>query len=259
MKNTKALLLCLALASLAGTAAADSFTMHVSPQRFLDKDKNTIINVDYQIPYGNLWFLAQKGGYFAELNLQVEMVVGDQVIYSQTFRDNVGISDKNDARSNKSYLNRLTFSVESEPYLLRLNAKDINSRKTATWTYQVAPLGEQDLLSDLELCSYAKPDSSSFLERFHRGGILYQTQPSLIFDKTESEDLTIYFETYKPEDLADETGLLVLTVSKDSVMVFDQFLDYIPTSSIEGVSLRIPLEKLNPGKYTGSVEFQLGE
>jgi len=259
MKNIKASLLCLALASLAGTAAADSFTMHVSPQRFLDKDKNTIINVDYQIPYGNLWFLAQKGGYFAELNLQVEMVVGDQVIYSQTFRDNVGISDKNDARSNKSYLNRLTFSVESEPYLLRLSAKDINSRKTATWTYQVAPLGEQDLLSDLELCSYAKPDSSSFLERFHRGGILYQTQPSLIFDKTESEDLTIYFETYKPEGLADETGLLVLTVSKDSVMVFDQFLDYIPTSSIEGVSLRIPLEKLNPGKYTGSVEFQLGE
>ena len=53
MKNIKALLLCLALASLAGTAAADSFTMHVSPQRFLDKDKNTIINVDFRKGSGN--------------------------------------------------------------------------------------------------------------------------------------------------------------------------------------------------------------
>ena len=50
--------------------------MHVAPQRFLNKDNSTILNVDYQIPYGNLWFLAQKGGYFAELDLQVEVVVG---------------------------------------------------------------------------------------------------------------------------------------------------------------------------------------
>ncbi|HOY84673.1 MAG: GWxTD domain-containing protein [Candidatus Cloacimonetes bacterium] len=259
MKNIRALLLCLALTGLGAAAAAETFTMHVAPQRFLNKDNSTILNVDYQIPYGNLWFLAQKGGYFAELDLQVEVVVGDSVVYSQTYRDNIGISDKNDSRSNKSYLNRLTFSLNSEPWLLRVSAKDLNSRKTANWTYQAEPLGAQDLLSDLELCSFVRPDSSSYLQRFHRGNVLYQTQPSLIFDKTESEDLTIYFETYAPADLAGDTGLLVLTVEKDSVMVFDRFLDYAPLSHNEGISLRIPLEKLSPGKYTGSVEFQLGE
>lgn len=253
------MLICLGLAGLGTVAAAETFTMHVAPHRYLGKDKNTILQIDYQIPYGNLWFLAQKGGYFAEIDLQVEVVKGDSVIFNQLYRDNIGISDKNDSRSGKSYLNRLSFSLDSEPYLLRLNAKDLNSRKTATWTYQAEPLERQDLLSDLELCSFVRPDSSSYLERFHRGKILYQTQPSLIFDKTESEDLTIYFETYAPAELTGETGLLMLTVEKDSVMVFDRFLDYSPASGNEGLVLRIPLDKLSPGKYTGSVDFQLGE
>ncbi len=259
MKSIRALLLCLGLAGCCVLATAESLTMHVAPQRFLGRDHSTILNIDYQIPYGNLWFLAQKGAYFAEVDMQVEVVDGDSIIYNQTFRDNIGISNKNDARSRKSYLNRLTFNLESKPCLFRINARDINSRETASWFFESEPLGPDDLLSDLELCSVVRPDSSSYLERFHRGQTLYQTQPSLIFDKTETEDLSIYFETYAPQELRGQTGLLVMTVVKDSVIVIDRFLDYTPNSGNEGLTLRIPLENLVPGKYAGSLEFQLGE
>lgn len=259
MKSFKALLLCLALAGLWTFAAAEAFTMHVAPHRFLGKDKNTIMYIDYQIPYSNLWFLAHKGGYFAEVDVQLEVVKGDSVIFSQTVRDNIGISNKNDSRSAKTYLNRLSFSLDGEAYLFRLNAKDLNSRKTAIWSFQAEPLGPQDLLSDLELCSFVRPDSSSYLDKFHRGKTLYQTQPSLIFDKTESENLSVFVETYPPMELIGEPGMLAMTVAKDSIIVFDKFLDYTPNSVGEGLTLRIPLEKLGPGKYTGSLEFQLGE
>lgn len=252
-------MLCLGLAGLWICLAAESFTMHVTPQRFLGKDKKTVIHIDYQIPYSNLWFLAQKGGYFAELDMQVEVVKGDSVIFSQSVRDNIGISNKNDARSQKSYLNRLSFSLDSEPYLFRLNAKDLNSRKTATWFLSADPLEPLELLSDLELCSIVRPDSSSYLGKFHRGKILYQPQPSLIFDKTESENLSVFFETYVPAELVGETGLLVLTVEKDSVIVFDKFLDYTPASVSEGITLKIPLDVLSAGKYSGFLEYRIGE
>ncbi|MBP7204956.1 MAG: GWxTD domain-containing protein [Candidatus Cloacimonetes bacterium] len=259
MKSIKAMALCLIISALGSLSAAETFTMHVAPQRFLGTDKSTILHIDYQIPYSNLWFLAQRGGYFAEVDLNVEVVEGDSVVFEQSVRDNIGISNKNDSRSNKFYLNRLSFSLNGKPYLFRINAKDLNSRKTASWFFQTEPLGGQDLLSDLELCSFVRPDSSSYLGKFHRNNILYQPQPSLIFDKTESEDLSIYFETYPPADLIGQPGMLVMTVEKDSVIVFDRFLDYTPNLPSEGLSLRIPLEKLDPGKYTGAVELQLGE
>lgn len=259
MRNIKVLLLILSLAGLWALSAAETFTLHVAPHRFLGKDKSTILNLDYQIPYSNLWFLAHNGGYFAEVDLQVEVVEGDSVIFSRSVRDNIGISNKNDSRSTKSYLNRLSFSLNNKPYFFRINAKDLNSRKTASWFLETEPLDSLDLLSDLELSSFVRPDSSSYLDKFHRGDYLYQTQPSLIFDKTESEDLSIYFETYPPDEYIGESGMLVMTVEKDSVIVFDQFLDYVPNSGSEGLTLKIPLENLGPGKYTGSVEFQLGD
>lgn len=258
MKNIKAFLCSLALLALAGLIWADTFTMHVVPHRFRDPgSQSSILHIDYQIPYSNLWFLAINSGYFAEVEVEVEFVQADSVIYTRTVRDNIGISNKNDARSQKSHLNRLSFSLDGEGYFLRMKAKDLNSHKTANFFYQTEPLAAGDLISDLELCSIVRPDSSSYLDRFHRAGSLYKTEPSLIFDKTELENLSLYFEVYAPTEAMGETGILVLTVEKDSIIVFDTMLDYKPQAASEGLTLRIPLEDLVPGKYNGFLELQL--
>ncbi len=258
MKNIKAYFWCLALLMLAGSIWADSFTMHVATQRFRDpRGEGSILNIDYQIPYSNLWFLAKNSGYFAEVELEVEFVQADSVVFSRTVHDNIGISNKNDARSNKSHLNRLSFSLDGEGYFMRVKAMDINSRKTANYFYQAEPLAASDLISDLELCSIVRPDSSSYLDRFHRGGSLYKTEPSLIFDKTELENLSLFLEVYAPPEAIDQTGILVLTVEKDSIIVFDTMLDYKPQAASEGLTLRIPLEELEPGKYNGFIDLQL--
>ena len=71
--------------------------------------------------------------------------------------------------------------------------------------------------------------------------------------------MNLYFEVYSTEEQRAESSLLVLTVEKDSLIMFDQYIDFIPLRSQEGISLKIPLQELSVGKYVGSLDLQLGE
>ncbi|MBP7195668.1 MAG: GWxTD domain-containing protein [Candidatus Cloacimonetes bacterium] len=42
-------------------------------------------------------------------------------------------------------------------------------------------------------------------------------------------------------------------------MVRDDYIDFTPGSATEGITLKIPLEDLKPGKYIGNLAMQLGE
>lgn len=261
MRNIRysALLAMLMLCLGTDLAASDVINLHVASQRFLDAEKNTIVHIDYQIPYNNLVFLAHKGGYFAEVDVTVSVAQEDSVLFEQSIRDNIGITNKDDARSYKTYLNRVSFLLEDDPYVFTISAMDLNSEKTAEQSLTASSLPRDALISDLELCSIVRPDSSSYLSKFHRGNMLYQTQPSLIFDKNVSQDLSLYFQVYAPGSSLERSGLLNMEVEKDSVIVFDRFLDFAPAQEVEGLTLRIPLGDLKPGKYDGNLEFQLGE
>ncbi|HQC31678.1 MAG TPA: hypothetical protein PLZ48_02785, partial [Candidatus Cloacimonas sp.] len=58
---------------------SDKLNMFIGYNRFLDKNKNTILLLDYQIPYENLAFLAKNNGYFAELNVKVKITEADSI------------------------------------------------------------------------------------------------------------------------------------------------------------------------------------
>lgn len=259
MRNIKLCILWI-LIGLAGTlSAADFLNVHISTQRFLDKDLNTVIHIDYQIPYNGLVFLAQKGGYFAQVEVLVEVVQADSVVFDQLITDNIGISNKDDAYSTKTYLNRVSYLLDDDAYLFRIKATDINSQKQFLWAFQADKLAPGTVLSDLQLCSEVRPDSSSYLEKFHRGKVLYRTQPSHIFDKNDFEQVNLYFEIYSNPEQRKESSLIVLSVEKDSMVVSDDYLDFVPLSNIDGINLKIPISDLGAGKYNGRLELQLGD
>jgi GWxTD domain-containing protein len=239
--------------------AQQPLNMHLSSHRFLTSDKQTIVHLDYQIPYRNLVFLAQKGGYFAEVELSFEIVQGDSVMLKHTITDNIGISDKSDAGSDKSYLNRVSFLIEGEKYDFRVKATDLNSKNEFLDYVSVPALPRDRVISDLELCSEVKPDSSSYLERFHRGKTLFRTQPSLIFDKNETAYLYLYFEVYTNAGQRQQSNLIVLSVQRDGEIVSDDYIDFNSQTETEGITLKVPLSELKPGKYTGNLEIQVGE
>jgi len=248
------LLLWLACGALWGQSRLNMFLEY---NRFLDADRNTIVHVDYQIPYQNLEFKPLKTSFFAEVEVTVDVIENDTLYFRQTVTDNIGISDIADSGSEKSYLNRLSFLLDKPSYRFRFKAEDKNSTKKFTWDFTVDALPKASIISDVELCAEVRPDSTSYLSKFHRGGILYRPEPSLIFRKTEIPHVQLYFEVYAPAAAIGASQLLLLTIEKDSLIVQDDLIEYTPQSAKEGLSLKIPLATLAAGRYDGTLELQI--
>ena len=260
MKNIKYLTLTLmVLAFSLGLMASEKLNMHITQSRFRDTEGNTIMHIDYQVPYRSLFFEAHQGGYFAELIVTVSLAHADSLIPLRELADNVGITNKLDATSDKYHLNRLSFLLDKEPGTLVFNARDVNSGRSFNWELDASPLLPEDLLSDIQLCSVVKADSSAYLSKFHRKGTLYKTEPSLIFDKVSYENMYLYLEAYLPPQSLGQSQLLVLYLEKDSLMVQDEYIDFTPHSAAEGITLRIPLDDLSAGTYRGTLTLQTDE
>lgn len=259
MKNIKAFLLVLGISAFGCLSAAQQLNMHVSSHRFLTSDKQTVLHLDYQIPYRNLVFQAHKGGYFAEVEVKFYVVRPDSVELKHVVTDNIGISSKWDTGSDKSYLNRVSFLVDEDDYQLRVQATDLNSKNEFQWDLQVSKLDTESKLSDLELCVEVKPDSSAYLEKFHRGKTLFRTQPSLIFDKNEADFVHLYFEVYTKASERQQSNLIVLTVEHGDEIISDDYIDFSSQTNLEGITLKIPIVEFKPGRYTGHLEVQIGE
>lgn len=260
MSIKKLILCCLTLCLGTLSFASGKLSMFLDHNRFLDKDKNTILLIDYQIPYRNLVFLAQHGGYFAELDVSVELIHADSVAFSQQVSDNIGVSNKADTDSRgKNYLNRLSFTLSKPSYSVRFIAKDVNADRTFSWQFPVESLKASTILSDIELNSEVRPDTLQFLAKFKRNKTLYRSEPSLFINRGSSDFAYLYLEGYHNGTTRDGSNLINLYLEKDSLTVMDEYIDYRPRNATESFTLKIPVKDLELGKYNGTITLQTEE
>lgn len=259
MKNFKTLAVIVLLCGLGLMHAQAKLNMFIDYNRFLDAEGRTVLHIDYQIPHRNLVFLAHKGGFFAEVDVVVDVLRSDSLMFRRTVADNIGVSNRDDTVSEKSYLNRISFLLEHSHYVFRFSAVDKNSKRTFTWEMDIAGLEPNTLVSDLEISGTVKADSSGSMTKFLRGKTLYRTEPSLIFDKKVSPLAYLYFELYPDAEQIGNSQLMVLTLERDGEIVSDDYIDFAPLYSIEGITLKVPLTDKANGRYDGLLQIQLGE
>lgn len=256
MKNIKAIALTLLICFFGSLYAAEQMNVYVEFNRFLNKDKQTILLLNYQVPYQNLTFLAQNNGYFAELKVNVKISEGDSLLLDHDINDIVGVRNKADTTNKlKSYLNRLSFTLNKPVYTILFSAQDVNSQRTFTRQFIVNALPENSLLSDIELNSEVRPDSTQYLAKFKRNNILYRCEPSILFNKSVTDTVYLYLEYYN-WNASPESCLLNLSLEKDSLVVMDEYIDFKPHLGNESINLKIPLDELKSGLYKGSIVFQ---
>lgn len=258
MKNLTKCLLISALLLLSVTLAAQNkLNMAVHELRFKDASGHTLLHIDYQIPYRNLVFVAQESGYFAKVDVSVSIPKGDSLIVIKDLLDNVGITNKNDASSDKSHTNRVSFLLDESVEKLHFRAEDLNSGKVFSWPIDGRPLAEDELLSDIQLCSVVQTDSTS-MSKFRKGNLLYKSEPSLIFDKMILDNVHLYLEAYVPEHLQG-AGMMNLYIEKDSLIVKDDYFDIHIDAPQKALHLQIPTGKLEAGFYLGTLSLQIGD
>jgi len=260
MKNIRLFFsLVVVLFAFSTLLGSDKLNMFIDYNRFLDKNKNTILLLDYQIPYENLAFLATNNGYFAELNVKVKITEADSIFLEHEINDIIGVKNKADTGNRKkSYLNRLSFTLHKPLYTIQFSALDINSQKNFFYEFQIETLPPSSLLSDIELNSEVKPDTSQYLVKFKRNNVLYRSEPSILFNKSINDYIYLYLEIYNWNSTS-ESCLLNLSLEKDSLVVMDEYIDFQPGPGSESINLKIPLKDLNPGFYNGTIVLQSAE
>ena len=260
MKNIRLFFsLVVVLFAFSTLLGSDKLNMFIDYNRFLDKNKNTILLLDYQIPYENLAFLATNNGYFAELNVKVKITEADSIFLEHEINDIIGVKNKADTGNRKkSYLNRLSFTLYKPLYTIQFSALDINSQKNFFYEFQIETLPPSSLLSDVELNSEVRPDTSQYLVKFKRNNVLYRSEPSILFNKSINDYIYLYLEIYNWNSTS-ESCLLNLSLEKDSLVVMDEYIDFQPGPGSESINLKIPLKDLNPGFYNGTIVLQSAE
>jgi GWxTD domain-containing protein len=264
MKNTwiiRRLILTLALFWTGiSLCAQERLNLHLDYTRFLAPNKDTVLLLDYQIPYRSLIFVARDGAYFAQVAVQVQISSRDSLLFEQSITDNIGIRSKHDALSNqKAYLNRMSFQLAPQTHIVQYRATDINSGRVFNWSRELEALPPTARISDVELNSRVYADSSSYLAKFQRKGKIYEAQPSIILNREYHEFAHLYLELYTPEEELGQSQLLMLSLEQDGEIVMDEYLDTTPMNTNESISLKLPLQGLAAGKYYGSISLLVGE
>ncbi len=254
MDFKKTMLIWMALMLSLSASAVGKLNMFIEMNRFMDSSGNTILNIDYQIPYKNMVFTSKKGAFFAELDISISVSKKDSLIYQRTFQDNIGIRNKHDVTdTGKTYLNRISFLLGEGEHGIKFEAYDTNAQSKFVWIDLVKPFQAKSLLSDIEICSSVKVDSTAYLEKFKRGNTLYKTEPSMLFAKDILEEVVLYYEIYTPEVDPNQAITIVLMLEYGDEIILDQLFEVKPGARISGRSLKIPLDQLSPGLHFGSI------
>lgn len=235
--------------------------MHLDSHRFLDQDRETVVFLDYQIPYQSLLFEAGNGAYFAQVEVGISISAQDSLLSEQKIDDVIGITNKFDAQSmQKAYFNRIAIPMDQDSLTIVFTAKDVLSEKVFSRSIFLKALPKDSRLSDIELNNRISEDDGSYMKKFRRGNRIFEPAVSLIISKNHYDHAIIYTELYSREENLGENLLLILNLSRDDKTVMEDYLDLSVVNSLSnGLNLKIPLEDLEAGTYVGKISLLLDD
>jgi len=171
---------------------AGQLGVYVDSNRFFGPDNKTQVEINYSFPYNAVDFIKQQYGYEAEIFVDISIRAGEKLIENYSFTNKVIIREATKVFSDEQYLDKIILTLGNYDLQLSVEFIDVHTESSYLWEYDFVPLDIDGLLSDLELSSFVKKDTTGYLEKFHRGDYLYQIKPNHTF-RAENGYLT-YFQ-----------------------------------------------------------------
>jgi len=160
---------------------AGQLGVYVDSNRFFGPDNKTLVEINYSFPYNAVDFIKQQYGYEAEIFVDISVRAGEKLIKTDSITNKVIIREATKAFSDEQYLDKIILTLGNYDLQLSVEFVDVHTESSYLWEYDFVPLDIDGLLSDLELSSFVKKDTTGYLEKFHRGNYLYQVKPNHTF------------------------------------------------------------------------------
>jgi GWxTD domain-containing protein len=157
--------------------------MFVDSNRFYAPEDNNFLEINYAIPYHAVDFIQGEFGYEAEIFVDIAIKLQDKKISTDSFTNKIILREPGKIFSSEEYLDKITLTLPPYDFTVEVEFIDIHTEKSFFFNEEFSPLYSDGLVSDLELSSYSKPDTTEYLAKFHRDGTLYKVQPNKTFQK----------------------------------------------------------------------------
>lgn len=246
-------ILCLVLL-IPLTGYAD-LNMYLQTNRFLDENFNTVYEIVYEIPHKSMKFVPTDYGYGAQVDVEYVIKKGEQQ-HPGNFTNNIIFTDFYKTVSDDSYLDKIVITLSKPGYEIEIKFIDILNKTEKTWNFPFTQLNADALMSDVELSTKVIPDTTGYMEKFHRKGNLYFVNTSHIFDQNKDKTMFLYYELYS--FFGELNGKEYIRVFQKDKMFTETVTDISIQSSIKPVIREIPIGSFEPGLYRIEIEMQSG-
>jgi GWxTD domain-containing protein len=228
--------------------------MHIQAVRYLDEDFNTKYEIVYEIPYSSLKFVATDYGYGAQVDVNY-VIKKDEKEHPGNFSNNIILTDYYRTVSEDAFLDKIVITLAKPGYEIEILFKDVLKQTERKWNYQLVQLNPDVLISDIEISGKIIPDSTKYLEKFHRDGKIFLVNTSNIFQKKSHLNLYLYFEIYSfflGQSMIHET----ISIYQKNNLVQSTETEYDMNKPIKSVIREIDLTNLEAGLYKIIVEIK---
>ncbi|MBN1949335.1 MAG: hypothetical protein JW784_06295, partial [Candidatus Cloacimonetes bacterium] len=168
--------------------------MSIDENRFLDENGNTILEINYEIPYKSLFFTPIDYGFAADVLVNISLLRDSVTVYQQDFTNRIVLTNQELTLSEGSFLDKIILTLSQSGFVISLMFSEQVNNQQKMWEYNFQPLSEDTMLSDLEFLENILPDSTVSKPKFNRNGKYYQVNPDHIFMIPEFSEFFLYFE-----------------------------------------------------------------
>jgi len=229
----------------------------IDDNRFLDEKLNTILEINYEIPYKELLFIKTENGFEAQLKIDFKVFSEDQEVYKQEFTNQIILTNQEKTVSDGNFLDKISLTLAKSDFRIDLNFNDINTNEQFHWEYFFTKLDQNTMISDLEFSYEIKSDTTTYLQKFHRWDHLFLANPSHVYDLKINKKLFLYYEISgffkNSEDLSELTE--TITILNHDEIVKQNESEISENRDIINRIKELDLEKFEPGYYTLEVKI----
>lgn len=200
------------------TYLAAELQVFVDINRFFDKDKNTIFEINYEIPYKYLDFLEKDSTYVALIKTEMLLLKNNKSVYNKNYTNQISLRDEDSIESETTFKDKITLTLSKSGFALRLNFLNLHSNEKFAFEEKLNILNRNKLISDIEFSLYISRDSLSMLEKFVRENYLFYPTTRHLYNLPYHKRIYLFYEVYNEVASHDET----LTVYKGNKKILEK-------------------------------------
>ncbi len=224
MKKYLFMMIVIAVASLLSA----ELPVWVDANRFLNEDGNTIVEVNYVVPYNQLDFAQTDQGFVAFLRVDISLERDGKDIHTEGFTNHIIAEDLTQTYNDNVFMDKITLTLSRPDFYIKVRFEDELQEDYVNWVYKVDILPSETMISDLEFSTSIEVDRTRRFEKFHRGDYRFRVNPGNVFRSRQF--VYLYYELYNLPIRENGEFIEEITITRKDSLVTER-REKIPTES----------------------------